>query len=177
MNSNYRLSIIIFITSLQLFSFQAKKSLAQTAKSFASNTNWSWQNPIPQGNALYDVFVFNRDSAIAVAGAGAIVKTIDGGINWQCVHLSDRYCPNLYSVHFIDSNTGWAVGDSGAIYKTIDGGNNWSRQNSGTMEMVSFSIRKMVAIPGAIKLIIRGVPAIVFSSSIRSMAGLWAAAG
>ena len=130
MNSNYRISIIVFIASLQLLSFQTKQSLSQTTKSFISNSNWFWQNPFPQGNVLSDVFVFNQDTAIAVGGAGAIVKTIDGGLNWQSVNLSVGHGTNLYSVYFVDLKTGWAVGDSGAIFKSIDGGNSWIAQAS-----------------------------------------------
>ena len=42
---------------------------------------WFWQNPLPQGNTLTDIFVFDQNTAIAVGSSGTILKTIDGGRN------------------------------------------------------------------------------------------------
>lgn len=90
-----------------------------------SRDGWVWQNPIPQGNELNDLYLFDENKMIAVGGAGTIIKTTDGGLSWKVDHnvAGVSYC--LRSVHFIDKNYGWAVGDSGTILKSYDAGTNW----------------------------------------------------
>jgi hypothetical protein len=51
-----------------------------------SQTNWFWQNPLPQGNSLMDVIAFNSDSAIAVGQESTIIKTTNGGIEWNIIN-------------------------------------------------------------------------------------------
>jgi len=40
---------------------------------------WVWQNPLPQGTTLNDVFVLDPYTAVAVGNNGTILKTADGG--------------------------------------------------------------------------------------------------
>jgi len=56
------------------------------------------------------------------AGLHGLLKTTDGGINWNTVY-SDFSRVNI--VKFFDVNTGYYMADS-AIYKTVDGGQDWS---------------------------------------------------
>jgi hypothetical protein len=35
---------------------------------------WFWQNPLPQGNHLYDIFVFDENTAIAVGHSSTVIK-------------------------------------------------------------------------------------------------------
>jgi photosystem II stability/assembly factor-like uncharacterized protein len=110
-----------FIQSLLFFLMVTQICLAQ----------WFWQNS-PQGHTLYDVYVFDENNAIAVGEAGTLIRTTDGGINWnsQTGGGSDR----LRSVYFRDANTGWAVGNNGTILKTTDGGTTWTLKTSGTTD-------------------------------------------
>jgi photosystem II stability/assembly factor-like uncharacterized protein len=87
---------------------------------------WYWQNPIPQGNKLNDVWMFNSQVILAVGDVGTIIKTTDAGINWSVTHYNGGITSDLYSVFFIDLNTGWAAGEHGKILKTINGGISWS---------------------------------------------------
>ncbi len=50
----------------------------------AQDSTWVWQNPLPQGNTLKGLFVFDANSAIAVGGPGIVVKTINGGSIGVC---------------------------------------------------------------------------------------------
>jgi photosystem II stability/assembly factor-like uncharacterized protein len=91
--------------------------------------DWFWQNPLPQGNHLNDVHVFNTNSAVAVGDVGTVLNTSDGGMNWKVQHYTGGTSKKLNAVHFIDDDTGWAVGGytySGIILKTIDGGIIWN---------------------------------------------------
>jgi len=84
---------------------------------------WEWQNPKPQGNTLKDVFFTDTLTSYAVGVAGTLIKTTDGGNNWNRV-----YCgvwDALNSVHFTDAYTGYIASERGIILKTIDAGQHW----------------------------------------------------
>lgn len=93
--------------------------------SFAQD-GWFWQYPKPQGNTLHDIFIFDQNTAIAVGDLGTVIKTTDGGENWDVQHHAGGRASNLNGVHFINEMTGWAVGMDGLILKTMDGGINWN---------------------------------------------------
>lgn len=91
---------------------------------------WFWQNPLPQGNSLQSVSFISKNVGWAVGVLGSIIKTTDGGKNWQ---LQKCGVPNyLFSVSFADSINGTIVGQFGIILNTRDGGITWQIQSSGT---------------------------------------------
>jgi len=92
---------------------------------------WNWQNPLPQGNALNSVFFPDANIGYAVGNYGTIVKTTNGGTDWDIESSGTTY--NLTSVFFSDANTGYAVGNNGIILKTNDGGSSWYPLSSGTV--------------------------------------------
>ena len=93
---------------------------------------WFWQNPLPQGNKLYDIFCFDENNVIMIGALGTVMKSIDGGGHWEVQYYSGGTEKSLYSVHFIDAHNGWATGDDGTILKTTNGGKTWSAQISNT---------------------------------------------
>ncbi len=98
---------------------------------------WTWQNPLPQGNDLSSVFFVNNQVGYNVGDCGIIVKTTDGGTTWSI--LNSRTTSRLSSVCFTDANTGYAVGDYGTILKTNNAGASWTRLSSGTNNIL-FSV-------------------------------------
>ena len=59
----------------------------------------------------------------AVGCSGTVLKTIDGGKNWQnTLTGSNEYFHDLY---FVNPETGWVVGSTGTILATRDGGISW----------------------------------------------------
>jgi photosystem II stability/assembly factor-like uncharacterized protein len=60
--------------------------------------------------------------AAGASGAGAILRTDDGGVSWQAqaAHASRP----LNDIFFVDALRGWAVGDGGTIVHTARGGGN-----------------------------------------------------
>ncbi len=97
-------------------------------------------NPINNATGLSPsgIFGLNADTAWSVmfngtAGGGAILKTIDGGLNWNqqptAVFAAPAGFPNI--VHFFDADNGVCMGDPNGgyfeIYTTADGGANWIR--------------------------------------------------
>jgi photosystem II stability/assembly factor-like uncharacterized protein len=87
---------------------------------------------------LLDIQFFNESTGYAGADSGSfgnsrILKTTNGGINWQTIYLEQQII--LYNIFFIDVNTGFACGFSsvtspgGFIFKTTNAGVNWTRKN------------------------------------------------
>jgi len=95
---------------------------------------WFWQNPLPQGNDLMDIFIIDATTAVAIGRVGTIIKTSDEGTTWEFQTSGTNY--NLNSVYFTDSNIGWIVGDGGTILKTTDGGTHWNTEISGTIKIL-----------------------------------------
>lgn len=91
---------------------------------------WEWQNPSPQGNLLTDVDATGLQTAWAVAQAGAILHTRDGGAHWDL--QASGTSNDLTNVDFVDANHGWITGGWGTILRTSDGGMHWTQQSSGT---------------------------------------------
>ena len=55
--------------------------------------------------------------------SGIILKTTDGGINWQQVYTSTL---SVRAITFVNNSLGFACGDSLLILKTLDGGLTWN---------------------------------------------------
>ena len=93
---------------------------------------WFWQNPLPQGNLLNDIYVFDENTANAVGNTSTVIKITDAGTSWNTQHYVGLTTELLKSVHFIDDNAGWVVGGNGIILNTTDGGTSWNNLTSGT---------------------------------------------
>jgi len=110
----------------------ASVSFSAVSPCLSSPLNWVWQNPLPQGNSLNDVYFTDVLNGIAVGVGGTIIRTTDGGSTWL---IQNSGVPaTLYGVSFTDVNTGTAVGAWGTILRTTDGGSTWFVQNSGVTE-------------------------------------------
>ena len=115
----YLCSIIISV----LFVFQSLYSQQQ---------NWTWQNPLPQGNDLYHLNMINENLIFAVGNGGTIMKTTDGGITWTMLNTGTT--KNLRQADFLQNGLigytiGYAQAAGSSIIKTTDGGINWQNIN------------------------------------------------
>lgn len=105
--------------------------------SLTAISQWTWQNPLPQGNTLKSVYFTDTNTGYAVGYYGTIIKTIDGGEQWTVLN-SGTQCI-LESVYFINPETGFACGGSygvqktGIILKTTDGGVSWTQFSNDTI--------------------------------------------
>ena len=100
----------------------------------SSSREWIWQNPLPQGNTLQDFSFADTNNGFAVGARGTILKTTDGGNNWEIIAGETE--DDLYSVSFTDSNIGTVVGNFGAILRTTDAGNHWAIQREGISDVL-----------------------------------------
>jgi len=90
-----------------------------------SEAQWIQQNSGTNQN-LYDIEFLNEKTGWAVGDAGVVIKTTNGGINWNYVpNPTPTLSPNLWSVEPIDSNIVYVTSSGDFIMKTTDGGLNW----------------------------------------------------
>jgi photosystem II stability/assembly factor-like uncharacterized protein len=107
---------------------------SNTIAAGSSGRQWIWQNPLPQGNTLQDFSFIDTNNGFAVGARGTILKTTDGGNNWELIAGETE--DDLYGVSFTDSNIGTVVGNFGAILRTTDAGNHWAIQREGISDVL-----------------------------------------
>jgi photosystem II stability/assembly factor-like uncharacterized protein len=88
-----------------------------------SQSGWFWQNPLPQGNWLNCIQMFDANTGYSY-NMDNIIKTTDGGENWQVLYTG--FNTDNTSLSMIDVNTGYILLDSTKIIKTFNGGYNWN---------------------------------------------------
>lgn len=100
---------------------------------FQTKIGWKWLHPLPQGNNLRGLHLFDENSFIAVGDYGTVVKTTNSGDDYFVAHKISSFDGTLTSVHFPTNSIGYAVGSTpsgvGKIFKSPDGGTNWSTLN------------------------------------------------
>lgn len=96
-------------------------------KTNGSILKWTEANINPyERDLISSVFAANRDTIYAGFFDGMVIKSTDGGLNFNLVHRFSQTSERAYlDLHFLDSNTGYACYNN-RLYKTIDGGNSWS---------------------------------------------------
>ena len=82
-------------------------------------SSWFWLNA--GEDLIGELYFLDELSGWAVTDYSSVLKTTDGGFNWE--RNASPMSKKLNSIFFIDKFTGWAVGDSGLIIKTTNGGN------------------------------------------------------
>jgi photosystem II stability/assembly factor-like uncharacterized protein len=95
---------------------------------FASSqqSDWTWQNPSPQGNWLRDVKVINENLIFATGQGGTIMKSNDCGINWTILNTGNTKL--LRRAKFLQNGlVGYASGANSSLIKTTNGGVNWQQ--------------------------------------------------
>jgi uncharacterized protein (TIGR02145 family) len=99
---------------------------------FSAFAQWTWQNPLPQGNPLRDVVFTKEKTGYMVGHSGTILKTDDTGNSWSIIYTG--VTADLYSVCFTDTLSGCAVGTNGTVLKTNDAGESWFTVSSASTE-------------------------------------------
>ncbi|MBS1518093.1 MAG: T9SS type A sorting domain-containing protein [Bacteroidetes bacterium] len=94
---------------------------------------WS-RKPTPVNQDLQNCFFINGNTGWAAGDSGTVIRTTDGGNNWELQNTGTDY--NIQDIYFINSSTGWALAwnifpDSNSfqgtiILKTTNGGDIWT---------------------------------------------------
>lgn len=92
---------------------------------FTVFTQWTWVNPLPQGNDLLDFYLFNSDSLYAVGSAGTAMFLDNSGENWDIQHQISPMTP-LVRVEFSSQTDGYFLTEYYRFYRTTDGGKSWN---------------------------------------------------
>ena len=79
--------------------------------SISASSQWSWQNPKPQGNILFGSFYSNDQTGWACGDGGTIIKTINGGYNWNVQPTGTKN--SIRSLYFLNELNGFACGLTG----------------------------------------------------------------
>ncbi|MFZ1281305.1 MAG: YCF48-related protein, partial [Ignavibacteriaceae bacterium] len=97
--------------------------------SFQMYAQWEWQNPLPQGNPLSNLFVIDSTHIWATGQFGALIYT-DDGVNWS-LNNSINTMEDLKGIYFISKEMGWITTQtSDKVFKTTNGGKDWQETAS-----------------------------------------------
>jgi photosystem II stability/assembly factor-like uncharacterized protein len=110
---------------------------------FTSNGGGTWtsQYAASDESPLMAVHFADSFNGFAVGESGAVMRTTDGGNNWNLDTTITTY--HLRDVFFVNQDKGWIIGHYlgiphvPAIFSTDDGGNNWNTQTFGVDESLS----------------------------------------
>lgn len=94
---------------------------------FTNTGTWAPINN-PSSQELFGVFFANASLGWAVGWEGTILKSFNGGNDWNSPPSGTTEA--LFDVFFIDEDIGWAVGSNGIVLKTTNGGESWPMQQS-----------------------------------------------
>ncbi|GAB1350864.1 hypothetical protein MASR1M107_30790 [Ignavibacteriales bacterium] len=94
------------------------------------NAQWFWQNPVPNGDNLHDVYFIDSLQGWTVGSMGTVFRTTDGGESW--VQQQSGKGLSLSSAFFTDPRHGWIAGNKGTLLYTSNSGRNWDSVSTGT---------------------------------------------
>ncbi len=99
---------------------------AAALSAHATEWEFSWANPLPQGNALGGVAFEDASTGYAVGDRGAVIKSTDGGLIWEHISLFPALSADLKDVLVLSPGSLLAVGSSPGIFRSDDGGQTWA---------------------------------------------------
>jgi photosystem II stability/assembly factor-like uncharacterized protein len=112
----------------------ASGSNGQVGRSVDAGENWNWQQvPGFEKTDFRDIEAFDSLNAVimGISEPGHILRTSDGGRNWQVVYADSSRGVFMDAMHFQSNGKGIVVGDpiDGKLYavRTSDYGRSWQR--------------------------------------------------
>ncbi len=107
------------------------------------SAQWRWINPLPQGDALYDLCARPDGSIWVTGGNGTILARDPHSGNWRQLHtMVERTPVGIREIVFLDSTDGFVLTNV-TVLATSDGGVMWS-----ALPDPGFSIHRLLASPG-----------------------------
>lgn len=83
---------------------------------------WVETGPLPQAYRYEDIHFISVDTGWSVSSGSKVVKTINGGQDWEVVLQVGDY---LRSVEFLNADIGFVGSLDGGLFRTDDGGITW----------------------------------------------------
>ncbi len=104
----------------------------------SENQGQSWrQANVPTQATLTGVFFHDKNLGWAVGHDAIILRTKDGGENWERLYHAPEQERPLLDVWFRDGENGFAIGAYGLFLMTADGGDTWSSHEIGGQGVVA----------------------------------------
>lgn len=103
----------------------------------ANGQDWKWINPTPSGNQLNVVKFIDSNTVIAVENQGTVLKSTNGGQDWE--PQKSILSTDLLSISVIDKDTIYASGRDLSVLKTTDGGTTWKIVRNGAYGNLNYS--------------------------------------
>jgi len=100
---------------------------------FAGVAVGQWiKQPVATEASFRGLSVVNKNVIWASGTGGTVIKTVDGGKNWDVIAVPGAEKLDFRDIEAFDSKTAYILsignGDASRIYKTVDGGKSWSLQ-------------------------------------------------
>ncbi len=105
--------------------YQSKSFISKTTDGGAS---WNLQYTSNNNKILKLIYILDENHLWIAADNENLLRTTNGGLNWQVLSFGYPNSRSVSSLHFIDLNIGWAIVNypSAQIIKTSNGGNTWT---------------------------------------------------
>jgi photosystem II stability/assembly factor-like uncharacterized protein len=92
--------------------------------------NWD-ETSLYEDAIINNLQFLNQDQAIATGEYGMVLRSDDGGLNWDYAgYLPDEFY--AHTSYFRSMSEGWVGGLNGFIYHTTDGGESWEQMTAET---------------------------------------------
>lgn len=94
----------------------------------SSNYGKTWEPTDVEGDVYVDVAFANDKIGYVVGAQGSILKTKNGGLNWQYLRKANTTAQKRYgftTVYFTDELNGFIAGEKGTLWQTKNGGESW----------------------------------------------------
>ncbi|MCR9188262.1 MAG: hypothetical protein NXH96_05655 [Alteromonadaceae bacterium] len=103
-----------------------------TTIQYSSDLGENWNETSLYDDAIINNLQFiNEDQAIATGEYGMVLRSDDGGFNWDYAgYLPDEFY--AHTSYFRSMEEGWVGGLNGFIYHTTDGGESWEQMPTET---------------------------------------------
>ena len=110
---------------------------------FVPNLNAQWQKFDVETDASFRGLDVVSENVIWASGTGGtVIRTIDGGKNWNVFKVEGAEKLDFRDIEAFDKNTAYILsignGENSRIYKTTDGGESWKLQFKNTDEKAFF---------------------------------------
>lgn len=93
----------------------------------SENSGKTWHSVLTENHELRSLQCLNETTAF-VSGYGVLLKSTDGGINWQYQSVSDDF---FTGIKMTSNGTGLLCGYNGNLYKSTDAGASWHSKVNG----------------------------------------------
>lgn len=105
--------------------------ISSTFFSLLAQVDFKWAKIEVESKSSFRGLSVVSDDVVWISGSnGTVLKTVDGGENWNKLIVPESDSLDFRDVHAFDDKTAYVIssGTPGTIYKTVDGGESWKQQ-------------------------------------------------